>query len=250
VQRPELLEAPGRTLYRAYAVALVDWLSRTSDGSLHLAQFILRLPASSNDPLAELRSCFPELSGADYEKRWQEQIARLASHQPYQLLGSEETERRLQEMLHVEVSDRRSVRKYELKEFPTFTKNKSAKKSLSSLEYELEGLTTRSHPVYVAIVTEYAEITALLIRGKTLDVPHRLERLQNLRQAMAVQMRGIDDYLNWFEATRMLSRSGEFTDYLKAAERASRPERTKRDPISVYLDALETELDERDLTVR
>jgi hypothetical protein len=89
-----------------------------------------------------------------------------------------------------------------------------------------------------------------LLRGKTLDVPRRLERLQNLRRAMAAQMRGIDDYLNWFEATRMASRSGEFTDYLKAVERTSRPEQTKRDPISVYLDALESEFDERDRTVR
>jgi hypothetical protein len=249
-QRPDLLDAPGRTLYRAYAFALVDWLSRASDGRLHLAQFILRLPASSNDPLAELRSSFPELLGSDYESRWQKQIMRLASHQPYQLLGSEETERRLKEMLHVQVSDSGSTRSYELKEFPTFLKNKSARKRLSSLGYDLEAFATRSHPVYVPMIAEYAEITGLLLRGKTLDVPRRLERLQNLRRAMAAQMRGIDDYLNWFEATRMGSRSGEFTDYLKAAERTSRPEQTKRDPISVYLDALESEFDERDRTVR
>jgi hypothetical protein len=54
-------------------------------------------------------------------------------------------------------------------------------------------------------------------------------------------MRGIDDYLNWFEATRLSGPSGAFADYMKAAESASRPPPGKRDPISVYLDALETQ---------
>ncbi|HEX3372027.1 MAG TPA: hypothetical protein VHS08_05885, partial [Candidatus Acidoferrales bacterium] len=125
-----------------------------------------------------------------------------------------------------------------------------AKKQLSSLGHDLEGLAIQSHPVYLPIVRDYAEITALLLRGKTLDVPGRLERLENLRHAIAAQMRGIDDYLNWFEATGLVSRSGEFSDYLKAAERASRPAQTKRDAISVYLDAIETEFDQRDVTGR
>jgi hypothetical protein len=56
-------------------------------------------------------------------------------------------------------------------------------------------------------------------------------------------MRQIDDYLNWFEATGLLRPSGEFTGYMRAAERAARPERTKRDAISVYLDALEPQFE-------
>jgi hypothetical protein len=56
-------------------------------------------------------------------------------------------------------------------------------------------------------------------------------------------MRGIDDYLNWFEATKLPGPSGAFADYMKAAESAARPRQTKRDPISVYLDALETQIE-------
>ena len=63
-------------------------------------------------------------------------------------------------------------------------------------------------------------------------------------------MREIDDYLNWFEATSMDGPSGEFSDYLKAAKRANQPQQTKRDPISVYLDALETQVEEQGSTVR
>jgi hypothetical protein len=250
-QRPELLDAPGRSLYRAYAFALVDLLSHAPDGPHRLAQFIFHLPASSNDPMAELRSHFPGLFESDEgEQAWQKQVVRLSRDQPYQLLGSAETERRLDEMLRLRISDRSSENNYELTQFAIFLKDRSAKKALASLARDLESLATRAHPVYAPIIAAYAEITTLLRRGKTLDVSRHLERLRNLRKTMAAQMREIDDYLNWFEATSMARPSGEFADYLKAAKRANQLEKTKRDPISVYLDALETQFDGQDRTVR
>jgi hypothetical protein len=243
-QRPELLDAPARNLYRAYAFSLVDLLSHAPDGPHRLTQFILDLPGASNDPMAELRSHFPGLFEPDTaEGTWQNQVARLASDQPYQLLSSAETERRLGEMLRLKISDRIAEKSYELTQFPIFRKHPAAKKTLASLAHELDGLATRAHPVYAPIIADYAEITALIGRGKTLDVPRRLERLKNLRKAIAAQMREIDDYLNWFEATSLAGPSGEFVDYMKAAERAARPEQTKRDPISVYLDAIETQFE-------
>jgi hypothetical protein len=244
-QRPELLDAPARNIYRAYSFALVDLLSRAPDGPRRLAQLILDLPASSNDPMAELRSHFPGVFESDSaEATWQKQIARLASDQPYHLLGSAETERRLDEILRMRIADGSREKTYELTQFPIFLKQKSAKRRLESVAQELRVLATCAHPVYAPIIADYADVSALLLRGKTLDVPRRLERLQNSRKAIAAQMRGIDDYLNWFEATSLAGPSGEFADYLKAAKRAAQPERTKRDPISVYLDALETQFEQ------
>jgi hypothetical protein len=244
-QRLELLDAPGRNIFRAYSFALVDLLSRAPDGPNRLARFISDLPNSSNDPMAELRSHFPGLFEADgVEKTWEKQIARLSTDQPYRLLSSAETERRLDEMLRLKIVDGSGEKTYELTQFPIFMKQKSARRRLESLAHDLNVLATRAHPVYAPIIAEYAEISALLLRGKTLDVPRRLERLQKSRKAIAAQMRGIDDYLNWFEATSLAGPSGEFADYLKAAKRAAEPERTKRDPISVYLDALETQFEQ------
>jgi hypothetical protein len=243
-QRQELLDAPARNIYRASSFALVDLLSHVPDGPHRLAQFILDLPASSNDPMVDLRSHFPGLFETDSaEATWEKQIARLSSAQPYHLLGSAETERRLDEILRLKIVDGSAEKPYELTQFPIFLKQKWAKGRLGSLAYELRVLATRGHPVYAPIIAGYAEISALLLRGKTLDVPRRLERLQNSRKAIASQMRGIDDYLNWFEATSLAGPSGEFADYLKAAKRAAQPDRTKRDPISVYLDALEMQFE-------
>jgi hypothetical protein len=244
-QRPELLDAPARNIYRAHSFALVDLLSRAPDGPHRLAQLILDLPASSNDPMAELRSHFPGLFESDSaESTWQKQIARLASDQPYHLLGSAETERRLDEILRMKIAHGSGEKTYQLTQFPIFLKQKPAKRRLETLAHELRVLATRAHPVYVPIIADYAEVSALLLRGKTLDFPRRLERLQSSRKAIASQMRGIDDYLNWFEATSLSAPSGEFADYLKAAKRAAQPERSKRDPISVYLNALETQFEQ------
>jgi hypothetical protein len=244
-QRPGLLDAPARTIYRAYSFALVDLLSRAPDGPRRLGQLILDLPASSNDPLTELRSHFPGLFESDNaEATWEKQITHIASDQSYHLLGSAETERRLDELLRLKIADGSGEKIYQLAQFPIFLKQKPAKSRLESLAQQLRVLAARAHPVYAPIIADYAGVSALLLRGKTLDVPRRLERLENSRNAIALQMRGIDDYLNWFEATSLPGPSGEFADYLKAAKSAAQPERSKRDPISIYLDALEMQFEQ------
>jgi hypothetical protein len=243
-QRIDLLDASARNLYRSYAFALVDLLTRRPNGAEHLVRFIIGLPASGSDPLAELRRHFPETfpeEGA--EKTWQNQIIRLATNQPYQLLGSAETQRRLDETLRLKISDRGAEKSYDLTQFQIYLKHKAARKSLSALALDLSSLGTRAHPVYAPIIAEYAHIIALLQRGQTLSVPKRLERLADSRKAIAAQMRKIDDYLNWFEATNLAAPSGAFRDYMKAAERAAEPVRPKRDPISVYLTAIETQFE-------
>ena len=166
-QRPQLLEGPGQLLYRAYSFALVDLLCHRSDGPARLARFVTDLPASSNEPLADLRNHFPGLFDSDRaEENWQKQIARLATDQPYQLMSSAETERVLREKLHLRISDRGVEKNYDLREFPVFLKNKSTPNAMRSLAYDLRTLSTRANPIYAPIISEYAEIAALLREEK------------------------------------------------------------------------------------
>ncbi|MEN3370498.1 MAG: hypothetical protein V7609_2641 [Verrucomicrobiota bacterium] len=239
-QRPELLDAPGRALYRAYSFALVELLAQSPDGPHRLAKFIADLPTASNDPLAELRKHFPELSGSDgnVEKAWTTQIARLSIPQAYQLLGAAESERLLDETLHFKTAG--SEKTWQLSEFAGWEKSSNAKSVLNGLTRELSAQTMRVNPVYRPIVSEYAVITALLSAGKRKGISQRLERVSSSRKRLARQMRGIDDYMNWFEATKARALSGAFTDYMKAADASARPE-PRRDPISVYLDVLEAQ---------
>ena len=61
-QKPELLDAPGRLLYRAYAIALVDLLRHAPEGPARLARFIDGLRSASNDPMADFETIFLEFS--------------------------------------------------------------------------------------------------------------------------------------------------------------------------------------------
>lgn len=250
-QPVEVLDAAARNLYRAYSFALVDLLSRGPEGPRRLMQFLLDLPHASNDPMEELRNHFPEIFGTESaEITWQKQIARLSSDQPYQLLSSGETERRLDGILRLTISDRGQQTRYDLDQFRVFLKQKAAPRALTELATNLTALGTRAHPVYAPIIAQYAQIVSSIRRGRTLSVPKQLQQLAWTRRSMAAQGREIDDYLNWFEATSLVMPSGQFADYMKAAERAAQPERTKKDPISVYLDALETQLEEEKPSIR
>jgi hypothetical protein len=237
-QRPELLEAPGRALYRAYSFALVQLLIHSPDGPHRLAKFITDLPVASNDPLADLQNHFPELAGSDGDagKAWTTQIAHLSAPPIYQLLSAAETERLLEAALHFKTGEMT----YPLSEFATWEKDPNAKAVLERSTRELRALATRANPIYRPIVSEYAAITTVLATGKRKGVSLRLERLTASRKTLARQMRGIDDYMNWFEATKAQGASGAFADYMKAAEASARPE-PRRDPISVYLDVIEAQ---------
>jgi hypothetical protein len=103
-QRPGLLDSAGRTLYRAYAFALVQMILDEKNGGAQLAKYIGHLHDSSNDPLADLEAQFPLLAD-DAEKTWQLAMNRLKSVQTFRVLTFAESERRLDELLSVKISE-------------------------------------------------------------------------------------------------------------------------------------------------
>jgi len=242
-QRPELLDAPTRSLYSAYSHALLDLLLRLPDGRRALGRFIDDLPTATNDPLADLQRHFPELADADGEagKNWTRFISQLSIGQPFQLLAAAETNRRLEALLQLKIRAAGSEKIYRLDEFPQFLRDPSARAGLAEVRRELLALNTRANPIYRPIIDEYGQITEMLLRGRTRRLRERLAQLGKLRENIAGRMREIDDYMNWFEATKSRVPSGAFTDYFKAADSAAQPAQRRHDPISVYLDTLEAQ---------
>jgi len=242
-QRPDLVDAPGRELHRAYSFALIQLLIHSPDGPHRLARFLVDLATASRDPLEGLRAHFPELFGSAgaAEKTWTTQVAVLSGPRPYQLLSAIETERILDATLRFKISRAAASRSYRVTDFAEFPRNPETQAALRRLAQELSALATRANPIYRPIISDYEKVTAMLVAGKRRGISQRLERLSLSRNAIAQQMRGIDDYLNWFEATSARGPSGAFADYLKAAEAANRPERNRRDAMSVYLDVLEAQ---------
>jgi hypothetical protein len=117
------------------------------------------------------------------------------------------------------------------------------KMALSQLSRDLLVFVAQANPVLRPIVREYQQITALLARGKRRAIAKRLSRLDVTHKQLAARMSEIDDYMNWFEATQMNKGSGYFSDYLKAVNQSQLAPPNRRDPLSVYVDALEDQFE-------
>lgn len=242
-QKRALLDSPSQALHRAYSAALASMLVESPEGRIRLMRFVGDLAHAPNDPLADLMAHFPGIgeSAEQVEKTWRSRVTRLAGSERYRLLSCEETERQLAELLRIKVSSASQTAVYALEEFPQFLRYPAAAADLKRLTRQLLLLSTRANPFYRPIVGEYQEIAALLLRGRTRRISQRLAETRAMREHLNRQMNAIADYLNWFEATQARTSSGVFRGYLRAAELASEPEPRRRDPISVYLDALEAQ---------
>jgi hypothetical protein len=238
-QRRGVLDSAGRTLYRAYSFALVQMLTDGKNGPARLARYIGRLSNASNEPLADLKAQFPFLLG-DAERSWQMALSRLRNLQTYRLLTFAESERRLDELLHVKISETNKPAKVvSLDELAQRKASTNEKMALKELGQDLLLFVADTNPVLRPIARDYQEIIALLARGKRKRIAKRLSRLEVTRKQLAARMSDIDDYMNWFEATQMKSGSGNFTDYLKAADQSQISLPKRHDPLTVYVDALE-----------
>jgi hypothetical protein len=117
------------------------------------------------------------------------------------------------------------------------------KAAVNHMSQALLLLVGTAHPVLRPIAREYQQIAALLIRGKRRGIAKRVSHLDGTRTELAARMGDIDDYMNWFEATQMENQSGAFGGYLKAANQSQVSAPRRRDPLSVYLDALEDQIE-------
>jgi hypothetical protein len=239
-QRFDLLDSAGRTLYRAYSIALVQLLL-DEGGRARLARYIANLSHASNDPIADLKARFPQLR-EDLEKKWRLAVARLGGHQTYQVLTFAESERRLDELLQIKISDgSRNHEQQKTADLGELTRRKASRDenvAVNQMSQALLLLIGTAHPVLRPVAREYQQIAALLARGKRRGIANRLAHLDCTRKELAARIGEIDDYLNWFEATQIKRESGAFNGYLKAASQSEVSAPKRRDPLSVYLDAL------------
>src|SRR5438552_13188853 len=206
-QRPELLDSAGRLLYRAYSLALVQFLIDGPDGRSRLTRYIGSLSHASYDPLADEKAEFPSLAG-NAEKTWQSTITRASGVRSYQLLTFPESERRIDELLHARIPE--TGKPVDLNALARQKASASEKVALNQLNQSLLVLIGQANPVLRHIAREYQEIATRLARGKRRGVTKRLARVQITRERLSARMSDIDDNMNWLEATQMESRSDAY----------------------------------------
>jgi hypothetical protein len=245
-QRADLLEATSLQVFRAYAMVLVRLLADSPGGRERLSHYIEDLWQASNDPASDLRSHFPLIpaNAQEAEKWWKQNITRFPAADAYVAFSADETKARLDQLLKITLpTPNGSQQDYRFDDFDRFPKSPSRAAILRRRSQELMLLSTQSHPIYRPIVQEYQAIAALLSKNKTHRIARRLAGVESYRREIDDQMRDIDDYMNWFEATQISASSGAFSDYLQGVRAVEEPEPRRRDPISVYLDSIESQLE-------
>ncbi len=240
-QRPGFLDSPSRKLFSACSYALISLFMNGPEGRPRLARYITDLPESPNDVAADLREHFPILGASEEtaEKAWTSNIARISANGGYQALSIAETERQLDELLHLHFGP--PLGSCRLEDYKNFLRLPSRVPVLNQLTLDLISLATQSNPISRPIILEYQKIVSALARKKTRRITERLNQLTSARREMSNRVDQIDDYLNWFEATQSQTRSGNFAEFLKAAVKSEEPRPRRRDAISVYLDVLEAQ---------
>ncbi len=242
-QHPAQLDSAGRTLYRAYSLALVHLLVEAKEGPASLTRYIGSLSQASHDPLEDLKLQFPPFN-ANPEQQWQLALAQIRNLQAFHLLGFEESDRRLDALLGRKISEpNKPLRSLDLEELAARKSSPVEKVALNQLNHDLLLLSLKAHPVLRPITRDYQEITAFLAGGKRRGLARRLANLKVVRQQLRTRMSELEDYMNWFEATQMPGRSGNFLDYLKAADQMQLSLPSRHDPLSLYMDSMAAQVE-------
>jgi len=224
---------------------------------------------------------FPDLQGSSdaIDKWWTLEIANLADGSVFETLSAAETERLLKKILVIEYQPiasteaesssrglfgmrllRRSTAKREDNEpaeskaegIPTIQLPISELRSLLKhpqydqiVRQEIEqlmGLSVRAFPLYAPIVRDYQNIFVTLGEGKRVrNLDGRLEELEAVREHILQLTKRAEHFLDYCEASKTRHVSSEFDDYLRVMESFQQPPPARSDPISGYLDSIESE---------
>ncbi len=243
-QKPDELGPTALAVDRSLAMCLVQLLVEQPGGRDRLASLVRAWPESRDDSLAALGKEFPALAGAPaLQKWWTLNLARFAATDRVLGLGADETTRQITGLLTLELTQKDGTRqRYAIADFPTYLKLPGAKSALAARQAALVDLSIRANVLLRPVLAEYQECLGLLARGKTRGLEKRLARAAGLQQLVTNRATDIADYMNWFEATQMGSRSNTFDSYLRVADEIAEQLKKRNDPVSRYLDQLEGEL--------
>jgi len=248
-EKPDEMGPTALAVNSALAMGLLEMLVELPDGRANLARLVREWPQSNGDPAALLARHFPSVgSGPTLQKWWTLNLAHFAVEDRFQGLSAEETEKALTPLLQVAVtidkegSKEGDKKSFALADYAALLKLPAGRQALTIRHNDIISLSTRANVLYRPVMADYEEIFSLLSHGKTHGMRDRLARAEEYRHKALKRATEIADYLNWFEATQMKTRSGLFDDYLKTVDEISERERKQKGLVGQYLDELEKDL--------
>jgi hypothetical protein len=215
-ERPELLDATSRAIYRARALGLFRALLRTPDGAKHLADYCSNLPSLNPADGAKLLEYFPPLSEqpATLSKLWTLSLADASASNRVMPLSLSETQKRLS--LILEITAPMDPKKPQAgvvtgpEGLQAVARTSAGRYVLRQKAEDLLRLEVRAHPLIRPLVEEYRMVAGQLAAKPRKNLGSRIRKNMQLQQAVATRANEMEDYLNWFEATRLDTPSREF----------------------------------------
>jgi len=240
------LDTTSQKLYRAYAYCLVHLLTDQPQGNARFRQLVRNSPAHPLGGLEVLGKFFPDLtaSGDSLDKWWLLSVANLAKTVESGALNVPQTEGRLSQLLEIPVVVEGEDQEMVLADYKELVKLPNREEILAPVKGRLLKLTSVASPMYTPVLSGYDAVLTQLMAGRTKQIEMELAKLAMLRKLILERNEQIDDYLNWFEATQLSQRSEAFDGFIETSRGG--PDQispiVKDDSISLYLDAIEREL--------
>jgi len=266
-------DALSESVFRASAAALVEALLEQENGQTNLRKWLADLPVKRQNLTALFRHHFPSLrSGeASLSKWWALQVASMGQLQALEYYDVAETEEAIDAALRIHMPsvahgfDVNAVREGEagvvkrmlgwfskdeeweftsgrLHDYRQFVDHPKAPLVFENCRQALEGVRVRCFPLYRPIVDQYQTAVERLMKGDKGGVDELLAEGDELRGQIRAVMTRATDFMNYYEATQVGERSGDFKGYHELLDqmRSQKP-RPRGDRISTHLDELERE---------
>ena len=231
-QDPASLRGRARDIHEAQSLALYRCLLELPDGRGKVVEN-LTLPEPVQDPVERFAQTWPELS-ADQDRLariWALGIARLASPSRVEFLSADETAAGLSRAirsLELPSSGEEAVDK-----LAADSKSEQGRFRLEKAAVDLRNLGLRSHPLYAALVGEYAVLFDNLSRGKRRGLEAKFTESEDLRAALDARSAEITDFLNWYQAN--VAEEQPLVSVKKPKEIST----VRNDALTRYLDSVE-----------
>jgi hypothetical protein len=231
-QDPASLRGRARDIHEAQSLALYRCLLELPDGRGKVVEN-LTLPEPVQDPVERFAQTWPELS-ADQDRLariWALGIARLASPSRVEFLSADETAAGLSRAirsLELPSSGEEAVDK-----LAADSKSEQGRFRLEKAAVDLRNLGLRSHPLYAALVGEYAVLFDNLSRGKRRGLEAKFTESEDLRAALDARSAEITDFLNWYQANAAEEQP------LVSVKKPKEISTVRNDALTRYLDSVE-----------
>ena len=266
-------DALSDSVFRASAAALVEALLEQENGRQNLRNWLSDLPLQRDNLTALFRQHFPGLrSGeASLSKWWALQVASMGQLQALEYYDVTETEKAIDAALQIQLpsiargTDGDAVRDGEagvvkrvlgwlssddeaaftagrLHDYERFFDHPKAPVVLENCRQAWEGVRVRCFPLYRPIIDQYQTAVERLMKGDQGGVGKLLAEGDELRAQIRSVMTRASDFMNYYEATQVGERSGDFKGYHELLDqmRSQKP-KPRGDQISTHLDELERE---------